>query len=156
MAKEKLTKKAVQEFVKQLFNEQIPFNRYVGLDITVSTPDFVEIKIKKKPELVGNFYYDSLHGGVIATILDVAGGLVAMVNTVERMDDLNEEALRKRLVNVGTIDLRIDYLKPGRGEEFTASARVIRHGSKVAVTRMEMHNEKDEEIALGTATYLVG
>ena len=57
---------------------------------------------------------------------------------------------------MSTIDIRVDYLLPGRGEVFTAKAHIIRRGSKVAVTRMQLTNEKDELIALGTATYLVG
>lgn len=42
---------------------------------------------------------------------------------------------------MGTIDLRTDYLRPRKGEQFIAIAHIVRNGSKVAVTRMEMHNE---------------
>ena len=64
--------------------------------------------------------------------------------------------MQQRLQKLGTIDIRIDFLRPGRGNSFTATAQVIRKGKKVAVTRMELHNEEGLEIALGTATYLVG
>ena len=57
---------------------------------------------------------------------------------------------------VGTIDLRVDYLRPGRGERFTASGRIMRSGRKVAVVRMEMHNEDALLVAVGTGTYMVG
>jgi acyl-coenzyme A thioesterase PaaI-like protein len=33
---------------------------------------------------------------------------------------------------------------------------VLRTGSKVAVTRMEMHNDQKTLIAVGTGTYIVG
>ena len=57
---------------------------------------------------------------------------------------------------MGTIDLRVDYLRPGRGTHFLAEARLLRAGNKVAVTRMELHNDKEELLAVGTGTYLCG
>lgn len=44
----------------------------------------------------------------------------------------------------------------GRGNEFIATAHIIRAGSKVTVARMELHNEEGTHIAFGTGTYLVG
>jgi len=62
----------------------------------------------------------------------------------------------ERLSRCGTIDLRVDYLRPGQGKEFIANASIIRSGNKVAVARMELHNEDGTHIAFGTGTYLVG
>lgn len=62
----------------------------------------------------------------------------------------------ERFSRLGTIDLRVDYLRPGRGNEFIATAHIIRAGSKVTVARMELHNEEGTHIAFGTGTYLVG
>ena len=55
-----------------------------------------------------------------------------------------------------TIDLRVDYLRPGKGAWFDASAEVIRTGKRVVVTRMEMLNDESTLIAVGTGTYIVG
>ena len=63
---------------------------------------------------------------------------------------------RKKLAKLGTIDMRVDYLHPGKGKEFTISATPLRIGNKVAVTRMEFHNEDGVLIAVGTGTYLCG
>ena len=57
---------------------------------------------------------------------------------------------------MGTIDLRVDYLRPGIGKHFIASSFILRAGNKVAVTRMELHNDNGEHIAVGTGAYLVG
>ncbi|HAV87176.1 MAG TPA: thioesterase family protein, partial [Pseudomonas sp.] len=57
---------------------------------------------------------------------------------------------------LGTIDLRIDYLRPGRGQRFSATATLLRSGNKVAVVRSELHNEAGVLIAVGTGTYLCG
>ncbi|CCK09389.1 putative protein PaaI, possibly involved in aromatic compounds catabolism [Cronobacter sakazakii 696] len=54
---------------------------------------------------------------------------------------------------MGTIDMRVDYLRPQR---FTASSTLLRAGNKVAVARVELHNEEQVYIASATATYMVG
>jgi len=57
---------------------------------------------------------------------------------------------------MGTIDLRVDYLRPGRGERFVATGHLLRAGNKVAVARVELHNQQHDYIATATATYLIG
>ncbi len=69
------------------------------------------------------------------------------------MEPLIEEEIAAKLSRMGTIDLRVDYLRPGRGEHFT-SAGVLHSGNKVAVARVEHHDGL--HIATATATYLVG
>lgn len=82
-----------------------------------------------------------------ASVLDVAGGTVAAAGFLARTEDLSDDYLRDRLRKMGTVDLRIDYLLPGRGEEFLATGRIIRSGRTVTVCRMELHNEKGELLA---------
>ena len=43
--------------------------------------------------------------------------------------------------NIGTIDLRVDYLRPGRGKYFVAAGRVVRLGGRIAVAHMELVND---------------
>ena len=96
------------------------------------------------------------YGGVIASALDVAAGLVCVGSTLTRHDTINEDELRQRLARMGTIDLRVDYLRPGRGNRFTCTSSLLRAGNKVAVARVELHNEEQVYIASATATYMVG
>ena len=49
----------------------------------------------------------------------------------------------------------VDYLRPGLGKWFVARGTILRTGNKVAVTRMELHNDTDELIAIGTGAYTV-
>ena len=107
-------------------------------------------------QLIGNPLQNILHGGVIASVLDVAGGIMAVSSALGRLSDVAPAELIERVGKMSTIDIRTDYLRPGRGQHFTATARVIRAGNKVAVCRMELHNEQGVHIALGTGTYLVG
>ena len=55
-----------------------------------------------------------------------------------------------------TIDLLIDYLRPGRGNFFIATGRVVRLGGRVAVAHMELVNDTGDQIATGSAAYIVG
>ena len=82
--------------------------------------------------------------------------MVAAANMLAQLPELTPEIIAQNLSRLSTIDLRTDFLRPGRGESFVATAKIIRSGSKVAVARMEMHNEKGDHIAFGTGTYMVG
>ena len=139
------------------FADKIPFNQVIGLKVSHLDKQSCQVTFNNKPELVGNYLQGILHGGVISSAIDVAGGTMAAIALMQKKVHPDEqEELLAQLAKLGTIDLRIDYLRPGRGKEFTASARILRTGNKVAVIRMELHNEEDVLIALGTGTYLVG
>lgn len=143
------------EALRHLF-DQIPFNRFVGIQVTELTLERIQMQLPMKPELIGNRFQGILHGGVIATILDVAGGAMALISVFERHLQLPASERMARLARLGTIDLRVDYLRPGRGQLFTASASLLRSGNKVAVVRSELRNEDDMLVAVGTGTYLCG
>jgi uncharacterized protein (TIGR00369 family) len=143
--------------IVEVAEKHIPFNQILGLrDCRISDEGTVRIRVDHRDELVGNFARGFLHGGVISATLDVVGGIAAMLGVVGReLPETREEAGRI-FSKIGTIDMRIDYLRPGVGEWFDASAVVLRTGSRVAVTRMEFHNDEGKLIAVGTGTYIVG
>lgn len=152
--KEELSKTELQLALN--FMQQIPFNNHIGLEVHSFENDEAVFKLKMRDELVGNWLHGILHGGVIASALDVAGGTAALVGAYRRQEDLPKDERVKNLSKLGTIDMRVDYLRPGKGKAFYASASILRIGSKVAVTRMEFKNEQDELIAVGTGTYMCG
>ncbi|NKF52247.1 thioesterase family protein [Shewanella sp. WXL01] len=142
--------------VAEIFDQHIPFHNHLGLNIKHYDISGVEVEIIMKQELIGNIHHSILHGGVTATVLDVVGGLTAFAGLVASRDDWSVEELQQRLTTLGTIDLRVDYLRPGRGQIFTGTGSVIRAGNRVSVCRMELHNEQGTHIAFGTGTYMVG
>ncbi|GGP52035.1 thioesterase family protein [Shewanella saliphila] len=142
--------------VADIFDKHVPFHNLLGLDIKHYDINGVEVVIKMKPELIGNIHQNILHGGVTATLLDVVGGLTAFAGLVASRDDWTVEELQQRLTTLGTIDMRVDFLRPGRGEIFTGTGTVIRAGNRVSVCKMELHNELGTHIAFGTGTYMVG
>ena len=56
---------------------------------------------------------------------------------------------------LGTIDLRVDYLRPALGERFEAQARVIRLGSRLANTQMEFFAANGQLLATGSGAYII-
>ena len=146
------------EFVaglRSIFEERIVFNRVLGLKIVELRPDQVTGRIAMKPDLVGHYSFNRLHGGVISAGLDAMGGLAVMAAIGARhMDELPAQRLH-RFGKLGTIDLRIDYLRPGIGEAFELRAEVMRLGSRVASTRMEFLGPDARLLATGAAAYIV-
>ncbi len=144
------------ELLAEAFAEKIPFNKLLGLRFTQLDREACKVCFDHKPELIGNYIQGILHGGVIASAIDVAGGTMAAIGLMQKNPQTHQQELLDKLSRLGTIDLRIDYVRPGRGKHFETSARILRTGNKVAVVRMELHNEDDILIALGTGTYLIG
>jgi uncharacterized protein (TIGR00369 family) len=142
--------------VTTFWNGNMPFNQLLGLEITHFNAHKSEVRFPWSDKLIGNPIQKILHGGVTASALDLAGGAVVVANMIEQLPEITPISVEQSLKKISTIDLRTDYLRPGRGEEFIVTAHIIRSGSKVAVARMEMHNELGEHLAFGTGTYIVG
>lgn len=143
------------EGLRKIFEEMIVFNQVLGLKITSITPEKVIAKIVMKPELVGHFSYNRIHGGVISAGLDAMGGLAVMAAIGARHMDEEPTQRLHRFSKLGTIDLRIDYLRPGISEEFELHAEVLRLGSRVASTRMEFRSKDGKLLSAGSGAYIV-
>ena len=138
-----------------LFEERISFNRLLGLRIDALEADHVSGHLAMRPELIGHYAHNRLHGGVISATLDAMGGLAVMAAIGARhMDETPTERLR-RFGKLGTIDLRIDYLRPALGDRFVLRAEVLRLGSRVATSRMEFADASGKLLATGSSAYIV-
>lgn len=138
-----------------LYENRLPFNQVLGLHVLELKPDLVRIAFDLADSLIGNYVQGSLHGGVISSVLDAAGGLMATAGMIQKKINYSIKEISENIARVGTIDLRVDYLRPGKGSSFVSSAAIMRIGNKVAVTRMELHNDQHRLIAVGTGTYLI-
>ena len=144
------------KYLKRMYEQKIPFNRILGFEVETYHVGYVAVRFVMKPELIGNYVMETLHGGVISSVLDATGGLNVSISLVEKLQGESLGDIEERVAKIGTIDLRVDYLRPGRGRAFRATSSIMRTGKKVAVTRMELHNNEDLLIAVGTGTYIVG
>ncbi len=139
----------------ELFERQVAFNQTLGLKITSVAPGDVRASFDMRPELVGHQSYGRLHGGVISAVLDTMAGLALMVAIGQRFESENTLQVIHRFIKISTIDLRVDYLRPGLGHQFLVSAEVTRLGGRVGSTQMRLHSDQGALIATGAAAYIV-
>ena len=141
-----------QARLRYIFEQVVPFNRVLGLTVHSTDPEAPQLRFDMRPELIGNARRGILHGGVISAVLDVTGGYSIML-ALAKEPPAGEKL---EFPNIGTIDLRVDYLRPGRGKHFVSTGKIVRLGNRIAVTHMELANDSGELIATGSAAYVVG
>lgn len=141
--------------LKDLFDEKIVFNKVMGVRLTEVHAGRVSARLEMKPDLVGNYLHNRLHGGVVSACLDGVAGMACMAASAARhMDEPPLQRLH-RFTKLGTIDLRIDYLRPCVSEYFLMHAEVLRLGSRVANTRMEFLGADGKLLCTGAGAYIV-
>lgn len=146
------------EIVKQFSKAftQMPFNQLLGLKLNELGTEEIKMSFSMKKELVGNYMYGILHGGVISSVLDMAGGVVVMMAAIQKHADKDIQEIANIIGKSSTVNLNVDYIRPGRGEQFVATARLVQAGNKISFATMELLNDEQVLIARGSATYLVG
>ena len=137
-----------------LIERKISFNQVLGLRVQSLRPRFA-MRLDMRPELVGHYHCGRLHGGVISATLDTMGGCVLMLAIADRHPTENAEQIMHRFVRLGTIDLRVDFLRQGMGAHFVATAEVMRLGGRVGSTQMRLVNDEGTLIATASAAYIV-
>lgn len=132
---------------RQVIEELIPFNKLLGIRLTSidRAAQCVEVALNLKPEHIGNSVRQMPHGGLLATLIDAASGAAAALT----LDDMAAAP------TVATVDMRVDFLKPARGQRLTAVGQVARSGRSVIVVRTDVYDEFGTLVALGTATFTV-
>mgnify|MGYP000867467017 FL=1 len=135
--------------------ESIALHAHLGFKVKSYCADEVQIELSMRPELIGTAMHQRLHGGVIAAILDSAGGFAICHAVVDKHCDETLEQLGMRFGRIGTIDLRVDFLRQGIGKAFVATGKVVRLGGRIATTQMTLANDQGEMIASGTASFVV-
>ena len=150
-ADENLDINVVLDQLCQAFNGS-PFYKFCGMTMRVVDGE-IEAYVEMQKDLIGNVAFQILHGGVAATILDSIGGITAMGELYKkaRSDELAETG--KKVSRLATVDMRVDYLAPGRGQYFTARAETLRLGRKGCTMRMTLMNDENRAIATAIASY---
>jgi uncharacterized protein (TIGR00369 family) len=129
---EPIDQDARMAFVRRLIDDEIPFNRVLGLRVRTVAPGTAVLEIPFRAELIGDQERPALHGGVVSALADTCGG--AAVWTAVGPHD-----------RVSTIDLRVDYLRPGRAETLVATGHVLRVGNRVGVVNVVVAHEGDPQ-----------
>jgi uncharacterized protein (TIGR00369 family) len=115
----------------RLMEEHIPFNRMLGMKVEQLGAGTCILRLPWRDELIGDPLRQAVHGGVLSTLADTAGGLACF------------SRLRSQDERVSTVDLRVDYLRPGPPLDLLCHAKTIRMGNRVAVARMTLLSGPD-------------
>jgi uncharacterized protein (TIGR00369 family) len=126
------------EHFRRFFLDRIAFNQFLGMELVKLDQGFVRLEIPFRPELVGDPMRPALHGGVISALVDTCGGAAVFTETDPPHD------------RVSTIDLRVDYLRPGDLKRLCCEATVMRMGNRVASTDMRVFHPETPDVLVAT------
>jgi uncharacterized protein (TIGR00369 family) len=118
---------------------QSPFNALLALEVVTADPQKQEVvmRLKMRPEFERLAGTGQWHGGPIAAAIDIVGDYALAMLFGKPLP---------------TINLRVDYLRPGK-DTLTLVALIRRSGKSVGVVDVEVLNEAGELVALGRANY---
>ncbi len=130
------------ENVKELMNKWVPFHIHLGMRLVSMTEGFARMELSYRDEFIGDPRRPALHGGLISTLVDSCGG-AAVWSKIDTNDRLS------------TVDLRVDFLRPGPPEDLVCEAGCLRVGNMVGVSEMSVFAAGDPEriIATGKGVY---
>jgi uncharacterized protein (TIGR00369 family) len=117
--------------------------KLIGAEIVALEPGHCAIAIVPRPEILQQHGY--VHAGIIATIVDTAGGYAGF--TLFPADS-----------SVLTVEFKLNLLAPATGDRLVAEGFVVKPGRTLAITRGEVHAERDGKrtlVALMQQTLIV-
>ena len=127
------------EKLKQ-FLEEIPFNAHLGLRLVRLHKDGVTIACQLRPELMNDS--GVVHGGVTATVADVAVGMA-----------LARHLGRPRAA--ATVEMKINYLRPVVHGKVTARSHLVKVGARLCCGRVEIFDGEKRPVAEALITYMI-
>jgi len=128
------------EQLLKIMEDDVPFNRVLGIRGESAEPGSCVLLLPVRPEFVGDFRRPALHGGVLSSLIDTAGGVAAW------------SALGPN-ESVSTVDLLVDYIEPaGLAAPLRAKAELVRKGNRVCHVRVAV-TQDGRLVAEGRAVY---
>lgn len=109
------------------------FMQTIGAQLKEAADGEVQIELVNKPELSQHHGY--VHAAVLAAIADNACGFAAQMVSPPGVEIL-------------TVEYKVNFLRPGRGDYFLASGRVLKPGRKLIICRSEVKAISGEEETL--------
>lgn len=129
---------------QRLLLDSIPHARVLGIELLDAGGGQARVRLAYRPELVGDGDTGVLHGGVITTVMDTAGGIAVL-------------SALTTVVPFATLDLRIDYLRPATpGAALVGEAECYKVTRKIAFVRgIAYHEDKSDPVANCVGTFMI-
>ena len=122
---------------------EMPLHKLLGLRFVPRNDDVVVVELPVRHEAFNGS--GNLHGGAIATLVDVAGGSCAA--RASGFDPLKQ--------GVVTADLHVRYLGRPKGDVVRAEARVMRAGRMLIVVEVRVLDNFDNLIAFADFSSMI-
>ncbi|MEP7362465.1 MAG: PaaI family thioesterase [Acidobacteriota bacterium] len=116
------------------------FNDFLGIEIIERHEDGITIRVQIRQELLN--FGGVVHGGVTASVADIAAG----VGLMDRFQGKQP---------VTTTELKINYLLPVTGAWLQARAKFVRIGKTLAVAQVDLTDDRERLVAIALITYML-
>ena len=113
-----------------------PYNAWLGLELVGWDERSVTARLCTRPEMLGRPGPGALHGGILATLVDVACSMAVIAQTGD---------------SVYTVDMRVDYLRPATSAEYTVRGEIVRLGRTLATADAQVLAADGKAVAIGRA-----
>lgn len=124
----------------RMFNEEAPIAHYFGMTLVFDDEGRAVVDLPYNPNL--DHALGAVHGGVYATMLDIAGWFTAA-------------GARDEPCWLVTSELSIRFLKPAVRTSLRAVGQMIKSGKRQDVVEMHMYDEKDHLVGHAVGTFVV-
>lgn len=118
---------------------RIPFNALLGIEISRFHADGITLRCRVRKELLNS--HGALHGGVAASLADVAVGVA-----------IHRHCAGTRPFS--TVELKVNYFLPVTEGTLYARARLLRIGSTLCVGRVDLTDAKTNCVGTAIVTYI--
>ncbi len=116
-----------------------PFHQWLGLKVVSVGDGEIELKATWRPEMVVNAERGYVHGGILATLVDLTADW-ALVSKTGR--------------GVPTVDLRVDYHRAAMQGDLIAKGKVVKFGGTLSVAEAQILSEDGKLLASGRGVYM--
>ena len=122
------------------FNEEVPIARYFGMTLAFDDEGRAVVNLPHNPNL--DHALGAVHGGVYATMMDIAGWFTAA-------------GARDELCWLVTSDLSIRFLKPVVRMSLRAVGQMIKSGKRQDVVEMRLYDGESSLVGHAVGTFVV-
>ena len=130
------------DIIRQI-TEAVPHLSALGATVLRVEHRRTALRLDWREDLVGDPWSGVLHGGVMTTLLDSASGMASL-------------SAAGAVMQIATLDLRIDYLRPARPRQAVIAEAECYHMTRsVAFVRGRAYHEDGTEIATSAATFMM-
>jgi uncharacterized protein (TIGR00369 family) len=137
MSKASLPFSSLEHF--QALMSRCPFNRWLQLQAKAVGPEGVDIAMPWRDELMSSPEAQSMHGGVLASLIDAAASYSVAVHVGR---------------GIPTVDLRIDYHKVAKPGDYLAKGRAIQIGRTLSFGEAQVYDARGVLVASGRGVFL--